>query len=71
MKWNETKTLDMKTEGGILNQIIFEAFDGVRYEFGTVTDLKNRYLKVYNQADKVQIAAIPPNDLVTSRMIKH
>lgn len=64
LKWGESQVLPIKDANhGRLIKVVFASFDGLTNEFGTNTDLSNRYIKIYNQGDSLKLQAQPPADI--------
>lgn len=64
LKWGESQVLPIKdANNGRLIKVVFTSFDGLNNEFGTNTDLSNRFIKIYNQGDSLKLEAPPPADI--------
>lgn len=64
IKFGESAALAVESpEQGRLTNITFDSFDGKHNEFGTGTDLSNRYIQILNQGDNVIVKATPPSSI--------
>lgn len=63
LNWGDSDVIQLNNSNGRLIKIICALFDGSKIEFGTGTDLNNRYIQVRNEGASVKIQALPANKI--------